>query len=86
MASVFTAISMLPQLLRVIRVRNADGLSPLTISSLFVGVGLWTVYGIQKEDLIIAISNGFSLLITATLGILFIIFRNKPKRTEVQNA
>jgi MtN3 and saliva related transmembrane protein len=77
-ASVFTAISLVPQLVKLIKEKKPGGLSPLMLITLFIGVVLWVAYGFLKHDWIIIISNGFSLIVNAVIGILSI----KYKRTQ----
>lgn len=81
-ASVFTALSMLPQLIKIIKEKNARGTSPLMLISLGIGVSCWVWYGCLIDDLIIVISNGFSLLVTLITGILVIRYRATLNKTE----
>jgi len=69
-ASVCTGISLLPQLIKVLKEKKADQLSWGMMAVLLVGFSLWIVYGIHKKDLIIVISNVVSLI----LNILIIFF------------
>ncbi len=77
LASVFTGISMLPQLLKVVKEKKAKDVSVLMLAILFVGVGSWIYYGVLKNDLIIIISNSFSLLINAILIFLTLKYKKK---------
>jgi MtN3 and saliva related transmembrane protein len=69
-ASVLTAISMLPQLIRILREKKAETMSYWVPVILILGVGGWTWYGFLKNDLIIIVSNGFSLLLNCTILVL----------------
>jgi len=64
-AATFTTVSLFPQLLRSWRTRSkpsGDG-SFATYSMLFcVGIFLWLVYGIYKNDLPMMVANSLSLL------------------------
>ena len=62
-ASIFTSSTLIPQLIKILREKNAEGTSRLMLAVLFTGLLLWVVYGIQKDDLIITVANAFSLLI-----------------------
>ena len=66
-AGVLTSVSMLPQLIKVIREKKVDALSPVALSVLILGVALWTCYGILKHELPIALTNGFSVIVNGTL-------------------
>jgi MtN3 and saliva related transmembrane protein len=81
-ASVFTGIALLPQLVKVIREKNADGISYLMLMSLFIGLSCWIWYGIIKHDPIIIISNAFSLLINLTIFILSIRYKKHSKNVN----
>ena len=74
-ASVCTGISLLPQLIKILKLKKADHLSWGMMAVMLVGFILWMVYGIHKKDLIIVISNAVSLV----LNILIIIFSWKYK-------
>ena len=79
LASIFTAIALLPQLVKIIKEKKAGGTSPLMLSSLFIGLTFWVIYGICKNDWIIIISNGFSLLVNISISILSIHYHRKEK-------
>jgi MtN3 and saliva related transmembrane protein len=74
-AGVFTATSMLPQLIKVIKEKKAEDISLLMLIVLLTGISLWVVYGIMKKDMPIIATNAFSLLV----NVLMIFFRIKYK-------
>ncbi len=76
-AGVLTSVSMLPQLVKIIREKEVDELSVAWLLILFVGLSLWAYYGWLKEDWPIIITNTFSLLVNLTLIILRYRFRKK---------
>ncbi|MCP1994390.1 SemiSWEET family transporter [Flavobacterium sp. HSC-61S13] len=49
-AGILTSISMLPQLVKVIREKDVENLSGVMISVLLIGVILWVAYGIIKNE------------------------------------
>ena len=63
-ASACTAFSLLPQLIKIIREKNARNVSNTMMAVLMIGLGLWVSYGIVNKDWIIIISNAISLVIT----------------------
>ena len=75
-ASAFTSAALLPQLIKIIREKNAEGTSYGMLVVLFVGLALWIIYGVRKDDPIIIIANAFSLLINLTVVFLTIKYRN----------
>jgi MtN3 and saliva related transmembrane protein len=75
-AGILTSSSLIPQLVKIIKEKKVEDLSLGMFSTLMIGVALWMVYGIMREDWPIIITNGFSLL----LNIAVLIFRFKYKR------
>jgi len=74
-AGILTSISMLPQLIKVIKEKDVQTLSPVMIVVLLAGVSLWVVYGLMKTEWPIILSNAFSVLVNATLLVYYFIFR-----------
>lgn len=74
-ASLFTALSLLPQLVKVIKEKKAEDISYSMLIILFAGLALWIYYGILKEDLILIAANSISIVINATLT--FFAFKYK---------
>jgi len=76
-ASVFTAVSLIPQLIKVLKEKEAGDVSLLMLLALFVGLGLWVYYGILKDDIIIIASNSFSFIINALLAFFAVKYKKK---------
>jgi MtN3 and saliva related transmembrane protein len=76
-ASVCTAASLVPQLIKIVREKKAENVSLSMLLILFAGLGLWVYYGILKKDLIIIISNSFSFAVNLLLGIFSIKYKQK---------
>jgi MtN3 and saliva related transmembrane protein len=79
-ASIFSAASLVPQLIKVIREKDAENISLGMLVVLFIGLGLWIYYGTLKNDMIIMVSNTFSFIINLILGILAVKYK-KNKST-----
>lgn len=79
-AGVFTASSMLPQLVKIIKEKKANDLSLSMLAVLITGMCLWIYYGVLREDWPIIITNSFSLL----LNIVVIIFSIKYKQKDAE--
>lgn len=77
LASIFTACSLLPQLVKLIKTKKAGDISLLMLITLFTGIAFWIYYGILKKDLIIIISNSVSLVININIVILTILYKEK---------
>jgi len=80
LASTFSASSLLPQLLKIIKEKKADGVSLIMLLVLFTGLALWVYYGILKADIIIIISNSISISIN--LAIMAFMFKYKSKTNK----
>ncbi|HEX8331418.1 MAG TPA: SemiSWEET transporter [Segetibacter sp.] len=62
-AGIFTASSLLPQAIKIIREKKAENVSIGMLLFLMTGVSLWIYYGYLRDDLPIIITNCFSLLL-----------------------
>jgi MtN3 and saliva related transmembrane protein len=76
-ASIFSTISLLPQLVKIIREKKAEDLSLWMLVILLTGLSLWVWYGFLSEDLIIIIANSISVCIN--LLIIFFSLRYKNR-------
>lgn len=76
-AGILTSVSMVPQLIKVIKEKDVVNLSPMMIGVLLAGVSLWVVYGLILTEWPIIISNAFSVLVNTTLLICYFIFRKR---------
>jgi len=79
-AGTLTSTSVIPQLVKTIKEKKAEDVSPVMFFVLLAGTSIWTYYGVLKEDMPIIITNTFSSLITVIM--LFLKFKfssnNKP--------
>ncbi len=75
-AGILTSISMLPQVIKMIREKEAAQVSIVMILVLIAGISLWIWYGVMKQDYPIIFTNSFSLLINLTMAGLKIRYRN----------
>ncbi len=74
-ASLFSTLSLLPQLIKILKDRKAEDISIWMLLILFIGLGLWVYYGVLVKDPMIIIANSISVLI----NLLIIIFSIKYK-------
>jgi len=77
-ASILAAVSMLPQLIKLIKEKDAENVSVLMLSVLLAGLAFWAYYGILVKDPIIIISNSFSVCLN--LAVLFFTLRYKKSK------
>ena len=74
-AGICTAISLLPQLIRIIKTKKADDISYFMLFILLVGLAGWIWYGILKKDYPIIITNGFSLMTNLVIIVLSVRYK-----------
>jgi MtN3 and saliva related transmembrane protein len=75
-AGTLTSLSMLPQLIKVIREKNVGELSWVMILILIIGLSLWVWYGFLNDELPIILSNAFAVLVNVCLFICYFLYKN----------
>ena len=75
-AGIFTATSLLPQVIKTLKEKKAEDVSLLMLLVLQAGLILWIIYGFKREDMPIIITNCFSLLV----NIIMVILRLRYKK------
>lgn len=78
-AGVCTGISLLPQLIKIVRHKKAEDISLFYLVILFIGLGLWIWYGILREDVPIMVTNGFSLVINGMMILLGVRYKRSKR-------
>jgi MtN3 and saliva related transmembrane protein len=72
LAGIFTAISLIPQIVKIVREKRAEDISFAYLATLLTGLILWIVYGALRKDLPVIITNVVSVvinLVTVFVGI-----------------
>jgi len=69
-AAFCTTVSFLPQAFKIMRSKKTNDISLIMYSLLVVGVILWTIYGIYKNDWSLIIANSITS-ISATIVLVF---------------
>lgn len=77
-AAFFTTAANIPQAIKVIKTSSTKSLSALTYAMLFIGMVLWVVYGIIRNDLPIILANSIA---GALCGII-LIMKLLPNKKE----
>lgn len=77
-AGVFTSASLLPQLIKTIKEKEAKSLSLGMMIILIIGNSLWICYGFFKNDIPIISTNIFSNIVNITLLVFSIRYKKKP--------
>jgi MtN3 and saliva related transmembrane protein len=82
-AGICTSVSLLPQLVKLIKNKKAEDISIFYLIILFVGLALWIWYGALRKDIPILATNGFSLVINGIVIFLGIKYkRANQKKTS----
>ncbi|WP_152269024.1 SemiSWEET transporter [Agriterribacter humi] len=76
-AGICTAISMIPQLIKILKEKKSEQVSVPMILILLSGLALWVWYGFVKKDFPVIITNCFSLLVNILLAIFSIRYKKK---------
>lgn len=74
-AGILTSVSMVPQLLKVLKEKNVEDISWIMLLVLISGLSLWVWYGILKNELPIILSNAFAVLMNISLLICYMIYK-----------
>ena len=81
-AGICTAISLLPQLLKIIRSKKADYISLFYLVILLCGLSLWVWYGFLREDIPIIATNSFSLLLNIAIIVLGVRYKRRSNSSQ----
>lgn len=76
-AGILTSVSMIPQLVKVWKEKNAEDLSWTMILVLISGLSLWFWYGFIKDEFPIILSNAFAAIVNVILLICCMIYKKK---------
>jgi MtN3 and saliva related transmembrane protein len=76
-AGLLTSISMLPQLIKIIKQKKAKEVSLLMLSVLTTGNILWAVYGFMRDDWPIIVTNFISITINSITAFYRIRYKDK---------
>ena len=76
-AGVCTSLSLLPQLVKLIKDKRANDISLFYLALLFTGLSAWIIYGVLKDDKPVIITNVVSVIINAVVMVLSIYYKRK---------
>lgn len=74
-AGICTSSSLIPQLVKTIKLRKAEDVSVIMFIIMMTGNGLWIYYGFRRADLPIIATNIFALSLDIAMLILKFRFR-----------
>jgi MtN3 and saliva related transmembrane protein len=77
-ATFFSMWSTVPQIRKAVNTKKTDDVSKWLIISLIIGLSLWMLYGIIKNDVVIALANAIGV----TLNIILLSLKIKYTRNK----
>ena len=80
-AGIFTAVSLLPQIIKIVKDKKAQDISLFYLIVLLCGLAFWTYYGFLREDIPIIATNIFSMLLNIVVIILGSVYKRKENDT-----
>jgi MtN3 and saliva related transmembrane protein len=81
-AGALSCVSFVPQLLKLLREKNADGVSRRMYFVTVTAFTMWTLYGVLAERWALIVSNGVCLALSAS--ILALQFRYSRNQTSAK--
>ncbi len=75
-ATSFTTFSFVPQVWRTWKTRNVSGISLPTYVIITIGLALWLVYGLFKNDLPLIVANSMMVILTGAITIMKLRFES----------
>lgn len=73
-ATAFTTSSFVPQVWRTWKSRDVSGISLPTYLIITIGLALWLVYGVLKDDLPLIVANAAMVLLTGAITVMKLRF------------
>jgi len=77
-AACCTTMSLIPQLIRVYRLKSAHDISLIMFLVFSLGVFLWFLYGILIHSFPVILANGLTLLLSLAILVLKIRYDRRP--------
>lgn len=74
-AAICTTVGFLPQLIRGIKTKELNDVSPVMLTLMLAGGSLWLAYGIHLKNLIIALANGVTLILVIAIFTLRFLYK-----------
>lgn len=76
-ATVFTTSSFIPQVWRTWQTRDVSGISLPTYVIITIGLALWLMYGILRDDLPLIVANAAMVVMTGAITMMKVVFDKK---------
>ena len=82
MATGFAVSSTVPQIRKALRTKKSDDVSIRFIIVLIIGLSLWVIYGIGKNDIVLIIGNFIAVALNTFMLFLKIKYSKNPLDEE----
>ncbi|MBF2017122.1 MAG: SemiSWEET transporter [Rivularia sp. T60_A2020_040] len=79
LAATLTTSAFLPQMIKTWRTKSAKDVSYTMLITFIIGIFLWLIYGILRQDIAIILANAFTLLFNLTILYLKIKYGKTPQ-------
>lgn len=66
-AGALTTVSLVPQLIKILKTKSSKDVSFATYTILSIGVLLWLIYGMMVMDIPLIAANGLTFMIAASI-------------------
>jgi len=76
-AGVCTSISLLPQLIKILKEKKAEDISWGMLITLLTGLTLWVVYGFLKNEYPIVFTNLFAVMVNLLIIVFTLRYKNR---------
>ena len=83
-SGICTGISMLPQLIKIIREKKAGDISGVMVAVLMLGLAGWIWYGARKNDAPILVTNIFGFLVNVGISIASFRYRHDSNSSAAE--
>lgn len=79
-AAALTTLAFVPQAWMTLRTRQVEGVSALTYGALTLGIGLWLLYGIARQDGSLIVANSITLPLAGSVLAVKLAAMKKARR------
>ncbi len=79
LATIITTVSLLPQVIKIYRSKSSKDISAGMYTVFCVGIGLWAIYGVFIQDIVIVIANTLGFIQGAAILVLKFKYKNNEK-------
>ncbi len=81
-AAICSVTSFVPQLVKIVREKDAKAVSLRMYAVTVAGFSLWLIYGLFRQSLPLIASNGVSLMLAAAILALKLRYRRRTKEKQ----